>query len=233
MKIPAAVLAVLLLGAGCAGEKETDDRARTIPGASAEPSPSSHEEAKGTDKSLTRAQAKRALLTVADVPTGYSVNTEPDSNSDDEALGCGKTLDNLENPKGQQFEEEVTFNGAEFGTFLAESISVFGDEEDAERMLDDLADALAKCPAYESVDEDGAKTTIRTAPLSFPKIADDTLALALSATSGSFPFKVNMALVRVGPNILYMIQGGVAGGDAALLERSARRAVSKVGQAAA
>lgn len=80
MRTAALALVLALTLTGCGGGDDSDDRARTI----AVPSSAAAEEPEGNgDKTLTEAQLEAALLTVPELPTGYTAAADDEDEADD------------------------------------------------------------------------------------------------------------------------------------------------------
>ena len=154
---------------GCGGS--SDGRADTVP--ETQPTSTSSSQAGTTSSAtLTKDQAKAALLTINDMPTGWTTDTD---DSDDSPSGCG-ALDRLNkvqkgNPN-QIFHTDANFTqDPQSGPFFSESISLDkpGTAHDA---LENIKAVLSNCREFTS--PEGYHVTV--SPLSFPSYGDDAFA---------------------------------------------------------
>ncbi|GAB6984822.1 hypothetical protein [Nocardioides pyridinolyticus] len=230
-----AVLAGAVAGCG----EDRPDRAVTVDpkgSASSGTDASGEEEAAVPQSSagdqLTEAQIDAALLTVGDLPSGWTKSPEEaDDDSEDtiEPARCQEVIDALDDSSSDAATEgEANFNrGGAFGTIMSETISSYADEVDAD-VVQHIADAFSDCPTFTSTDADGEVSKVTVSPMSFANLGDQTLAVAMSFESSMFTVQVNVAYVVIGHNVLALINGGVGGADGAELEKFAKLAVSKL-----
>lgn len=192
---------------------------------------------------LTSKQIKKALIKLEDMPSGYSEDPDLISDEEDEdeitagSKKCKELMsaldgkDRAEEPFG---EGEVGFKQSDFGPFVGESVSSFKGSQIKDGM-EKVRDAFEGCKKFETTDKDGAKLKFRVAPMSFPKLGDDTIAVKMSGTESSFgmSFDFNLVAVRVDQNVVMMINFGIGkalGGQK--FEKLTRLAVERIDQAA-
>ncbi|MCY7365958.1 MAG: hypothetical protein LH469_11715 [Frankiaceae bacterium] len=113
---------------------------------------------------------------------------------------------------------------------MEQGLESYEDEDTVEDRFDDVVAVLSDCPTFSSTDETGAKTDFTLAALSFPKLGDDTVALAITGTTPDFTIKINVAIVRLGRNVMSVTQGGLTA-DAAVLEQASRTGLDKLAAA--
>jgi hypothetical protein len=235
MKALIAALCAAVLLAACSGSG--DDRAQTVPaptttaanGAPAETANSSDtappSEAAPADVKLTKAQIKKALLTINDMPTGYSIDSSNDDD-DDTPSGC-KPLDSLPDTDQYPDSAEINFTKGSFGPFVGEGITALP-EGQAHKLLGELADALSKCSTFSSKNDDGTTTKATLQPLSFPKLGDETFAVRLAMDAEGFPLTLDLVVVRSGSNLLLIDNAGIGTVDSSVTESVTRKAVKKL-----
>jgi hypothetical protein len=243
------VLTVLMSAAvGCGGDRQ--ERAVTVDPKDTDSNSDDSHESEESDESegagtpvkragdqLTKAQIKHALLTVADLPAGWTATpTEEENDSEDKVspAECQEVLDALDDKSTDAAAKgEANFNkGGPFGTIMSETISSYADAVDDD-VVQDIADAFSKCPSFTSTDSDGEVSKVTVSPMSFANLADQTLAVAMSFESSTFTVSVNVAYVVIGHNVVAMINGGVAGADGAQLEKVTKKAIAKLEKTAA
>lgn len=223
-----------LLLASCGGGNSTsDDRARTITA----PTTSAPTKIETKDKALTEAQLSAALITVKDLPTGYKIDPDPSDDDDDskttsdnpECLAKFEQLEDL-NAESDAPEAEASFEGSAFGSVLSVELASLDSKDEVKERVDKLATVLTDCPSFTVTDEDGP-ATVKLGALSFPKLGDDTFALAGQIKTAEFTVVLNVVVIQVGRNVATLFDGGLSGNVEAL-ERAARAQTTKLAEAA-
>jgi hypothetical protein len=234
-RLAAALIPLFLVTAACGGGEEGGDRARTI---DAPPSAAPAEPEGDGDKTLSQAQLQAALLTVQDLPTGYTLDTAASDEDEDEdedlnpaSDDCAARFEALDESNVEPAAEAaVDFEGG-FGVVLQQELSSYEDEKDLSEAFEEFATLASDCPSFKDTDADTGETTEFTlGSLSFPKLGDDTLAFAVSIKTPDFEGKLNLVIVQLGRNIMYIGQGGLSA-DAAVLEQAARTGLQKLAAA--
>lgn len=231
-----AVLVAILLAVttSCGGR---DDRAVTIEESDDTDSQAEQPEAEAPGDSagqqLTQKQVDAALLTVGDLPSGWTLGEESDEEDEDdekiEPSECAELIDSMDaDEENAVAEGDRDFNkGGPFGTLMGVSISSYEDELDGGK-LKDMADAFSQCSSFKGTDSDGVVSTYKVAPLSLANIGDDSLALTMTVDSESFTIPINVYLVVVGHNLLTFFNGGIAGADGAQLETIGKLSIKRL-----
>lgn len=225
---PAVMTAILavVLSAGC-GETGSD-RASTVDQPAA--AGTVQEEREVPARRYSSEQIKGALLTVADLPTGWSV--KPDNGSS----GKQDSHEYAQCPKFAAVVKQVSDVDnitADFtspaGSRLNEGIMSLG-EADAGKLMADYSDAVSACPKLASRTRDGVAFDMYLTALSFPKLADETFAVRATATVHSTTVNMDMVLVRHRGVIVSIVQTSTAVIDTMTTEEVARLAVAKAGK---
>ncbi len=233
LTVPIAVAGLL---AGCGGGP---DRARTIGESStgtssAGGSTSQRPEPPSAGDELTSAEAKKALLTVEDMPTGWSAAPPSSSSSSSSDTikpeSCQKLFDEMDSQSGPgaKVSQEVSFtSGGALGAQLTETVSSFdaGDQQDK---VGKLADRLTTCPTFTSVDADGSTTKLEMSGLSFPNLGDQTFAFRAAGTVQGIDVTLDGVFVATDHNVVSITVGGLRTIDGSELEQIARAGVRKV-----
>jgi hypothetical protein len=220
--------------AGCAGKPE---RADTLPMdnapqavASAEPSrqPATTKPAVVPQAStLSAATAKRALLTLDDMPTGWT-QEKPDPDEDDQTVtpkACAGVFDALDE-HDPLAEAEASFSAGDFGPSLEHSVSSWPKSQS--QALKQIGDALRKCPKFTSTSKDSTSVTFEATGLSFPNLGDRTLALRLKGKSDGIGVVADIVYVAKGTNAVVLTTTGLQPLDGATFERLARTAIARL-----
>ncbi|MDR7253979.1 hypothetical protein J2X46_002969 [Nocardioides sp. BE266] len=235
--VSAAMTVLSLAAAGCGGDRP--ERAVTVdPQRSGSTADSTQEaevveapEAPAGDQ-LSKAQIGKALLTVSDLPAGWTATPAEEEEESEDTVSppkCKDVLDALdETSTDAAAEGEANFNkGGPFGTVLSQTISSYADPVDSSR-VQKIADAFSDCPSFDSTDSDGTVSKVTVSPMSFGNLGDQTLAFAMTLESSAFTVSVNVAYVVIGHNVVAMVNGGLAGADGAQLEKLAKQAITKL-----
>jgi hypothetical protein len=178
------------------------------------------------DDGLTAAQLKAALLTLDDMPTGWTQEkVTPDDGKDPkitpaECEAIGDATDGKPDAKA-----ESKFSAGGFGPTLEQSIASWGEETAG--MIVKAKNALAKCRKFKSA-QDGEALTFQVAGLSFPNIGDRTLAVRMTTQAEGLDATFDVVYVAVGKNSVSLIAGGLQPVDGEKLEGIARKAVQHV-----
>ncbi len=184
-------------------------------------------------KVLTAAQAKRALLTLDDMPTGWT-QEKPDSDDDDDETvtpkRCQALLDAIDKQGDPVTEAEAAFSAGDFGPNLDQSVGSWSTSQLS--VLKKMADAFRQCPKFTSTSKDGTSATFQASGLSFPNLGDRTLALRLKTKSDGLTVVLDVVYIVKGNNGIALMTSGLQPLDGATLEKLARKAVTRLDAAA-
>ena len=216
--------AALLLAAGCSGSAP----------------PTAQEQSKEPSKSqepkyaaLTKPQAKKSLLVLSDMPTGFSQDRSGEQGSEvtyksgDPA--CKDFVDNVYGGRDAKVDVRRLFMEDVLGPVVHSSMTV-REESDAKARMDAVTASLDGCQRF--IDgQDNAK--MKVSPVSFPKLGDQSVAYRLAGSSSDFDYSLTLVSVRLGGNTVHVGDGGLTGGvGAKKFERLVRTAVEKAESAA-
>lgn len=228
----ALVTALAVISAACGGGEDDNGKAQTV----------APEETTTTTaapvESADTGDLKAKLLTVADMPTGYSEKPpEPEDEEEDTSDFCQK-LQALEKDHKAAEEAEVTFQKGEASLFggaeVVESLGRFESKERAKQAFDAFAAGMQECKTFEQTDADGSTFKGSFTALSFPKVGDDTFAVHLKASGGSEGVTIDLGgdFVVVRKSRLMLAVATFSFGATAIpaseLEQIVRKAVSKL-----
>lgn len=223
----ALVLALALVAGACGDD---DDQARTVDvttttEASEAPDGTATESATTTTEASAPSAMDSVVVTLQDLPTGWTASTPEDDDEDDDEICDGQDPFNAVEPVE---EAESNFEQGSFGPFVSSIAGRYASTDDAQGVLDAVADAVDQCQTFTDVDEDGNETTYTFAALSFPKLGDDTYAARLSATTPFGPLALDFAFARDGDAVVAIINGGFGAADTALTESMLRLMVERL-----
>jgi hypothetical protein len=144
---------------------------------------------------LSSEELTGVLLGVQDLPAGYS-QEPPDTEK------SNKTFCDYEQPFEPEVEASRTFTkgGGMSTELLGVELRQYASPEEAKAAFDALTQALASCPGE---DFEGSKLTY--APMSAPKIGDDSVGVKISSDGSN----ILQFYVVVGPSIIKTGGGGL------------------------
>ena len=189
--------------------------------------------ASGSSHPLSKRELNQALLTLRDLPAGYSKTPGPNS-SDTGSDSCPQA-DKVFN-KETAAEADAAFQRSALGTILFETIAQQRPGTAPLTMTQARRVLLKTCSSFTFKDKDGTTVSGRFQPEAFPRLGDETIAVSITLHSkGS---RLNLAVrgdyvaVRTGDVITAVGQFGLAQTPSmTTFERLTRRAVAKVRRA--
>lgn len=183
-------------------------------------------------EALTQEQVDAALLTVAELPTGYSPdasNDGDDTTDTTEPAQCAQIFRGLEDSQAAVFKGEANFTAGGFGPLLSQTIGTY--ESSTEGVVGAFIEAVSTCAAFTSIDAEGVRTEFTASALSFPNVGDATAATRLNASTRGFDLVY--VVVSPGHNGMTLAAGGLEPMPGADLNATARAAVARISAAAA
>lgn len=121
------------------------------------------------------AQLSEALLTLEDMPTGWTTGPPVAAGGAGDLTLCG-----VEPQASPSAQVRVGFQQSEIGPFVEQTVYAFPQGEATQAMAEALA-ASESCSEWTETNEDGTQTTWRASLMAFPDVGDETLALRVSA----------------------------------------------------
>jgi hypothetical protein len=220
LRAAAAVVMVTVLAA-CS--ETGNDRARTLDDSTAVTTVG-----QAPLRTLTAEQAKSALLAATDLPTGWTAEPDAgapkkDSSGDYEQCPAYEAV----MQKVSQADHVSTDLTAPDGSEVSETLLPMA-EADAKGLLASFPAAVTACKKLTAKTDTGAPFDMYFLALSFPQLADETFAFRTTATVLGRTVNLDMAIVRRGGVLLFIVQRSGETIDTALTEEVARRAVTKV-----
>ncbi|MYS84834.1 permease-like cell division protein FtsX [Embleya scabrispora] len=184
----------------------------------------------GTAAPLTLDRARRAVLTVDDVGSGWSAgaltDTEPKpaaapfSGSSGDA-GCDRALQGAPTgPTRVALGANRIFEQDRTGMRIVASVQVYEGDGAAVQ----LAKSRAMVTGCADLDLPWQGGTARFRAIAAPTLGDEAVGMRIVANQGGGPKSVDSILVRLGPNVATVSVLGEADPDGAALDRLVRRA---------
>lgn len=190
-------------------------------------------------KLLTEAQIEKALLTVKDLPDGWSLSPPPapaggsEVRRDSSHPACKRLTETLD---GAHISEsgtgDVYFSRSENGPFLSQSV-LSRPKREVTKEMKSLRKVLENCPSYTETAQ-GMTITYQPSAMPFPQVGDDAVAMRLRSSSGGQVIDVPMVVIRVGRTLVMLASYEIGGSMTPQeFEAVARTAVKKAKKAAA
>jgi hypothetical protein len=169
---------------------------------------------------LTAGQLSTVLLSPADLPDGYVLDSSPDANNDDTDFGTSECATELEGiAKTEDGDNNVaaevkrTFNtGKDSLTSLEQSVSSNEDEDALNDGLDKLESVIDDCGQL-TFSAEGQPATLEVSKLDVPEHGDDTLGISMKGQISAFPFELAFGINRLGHNVQTVFVGGLGTAD--------------------
>jgi hypothetical protein len=144
-----------------------------------------------TTATRTAAHLAKALLALADLPAGFSVEKDDDSGDDDVTLSskdakCAKLVafSNAEVPPGSKATAGQSYSGGAEGPFIDESLDAMGSAAAVGALQKSFRQAIASCRAMTLTIPGEGRSPISVREVSAPKSGTDPVAVRFTATSG-------------------------------------------------
>ena len=222
-----AVLVSVLVVAACSSGGS--DRAETVsPVAPTPTEAATADEAEGVEAvEITAEELSAALLTLDDMPTGWTISPPDEDDDDDGTELCGQEFGEVAEAVDRA---EASFNQSDLGPFIVQTLGLFREGE-AGQNLALFVEAAGSCSEWTAVDSEGEETNWRISALSFPKFGDETFAFRLSSDPTIIGIvTVDAIIVRRGDVILLLahLAFGFEGVDSELTESLTRIADEKL-----
>jgi hypothetical protein len=171
---------------------------------------------------LTAAEIKAQLLTVADLPAGWRIDNSDDGNDDSGEPSCMAGLDSVPDPSP---EADVTFVHRGGFPMLMEDVGYVGSS--GSRYLSLVAKALNGCTDV-SFDADGETLRGTISALTFPQLGDEARAWSMAFTVQGIPFDFDLLFVRKGGELLMIGYADLGMRHPSELELFATKALAKM-----
>lgn len=239
-KVLSALLLVgLLAGCGADGGRGT--------GGSAPPTaPTGSPAVPGADKVLDRAQLERALLTVGDMPTGYSRSSDDSDDTVESQQPDDGVVATVSDPECGRFFQEfqdtgrtvvdpstvaVEYEKSDLGPLVEHELTAYPDPARPRAEIAKVNEAVTRCGQFILSEPDG-DITIKVTGTQFPALGDESAAFKLNATGSSADFDLTMSgylvAIRVGNTLCTVVHFGWPAVEAAETEQVARKAAEKL-----
>ena len=142
-----------------------------------------------TVRPLTEAQLQSALLTVTDLPTGWSTTPQ----SPNKMGACNQAL--VISPAAIA---EADFVKGKNVPFFGERLAAYPDDATAARAFDNFQSSASTCTTHQ---QDGA--TVNIGQLSVPPLGDRTIGYRQTLNQGGASVVVDTTLIQQGPLLVY------------------------------
>ncbi|HEU4948659.1 MAG TPA: hypothetical protein VFT31_16040 [Kribbella sp.] len=184
--------------AGCSSAKDSgapspsaDTSTTATPAVSAKPTSPSTKPAAG--KTRTKAELKKALLTLGDMPSGFSIEPEEADGGGDVRASSTKSacarlvaLTNADNPPGSKASAHESFSGGLQGPFIDEGLDAMGSAKAVATLQQNFRNAIKACRSMKLTIPGEGSSTVSVRLVSAPQAGTSPVAVRFTATSGPF-----------------------------------------------
>ncbi|MCF3106026.1 hypothetical protein IPZ58_31300 [Streptomyces roseoverticillatus] len=238
-----AAASLLTLSACGDGDKDGKPSAPQSSSGTASAAPDRGKEAAGPAP-LTAAQAKAALLTPADLPSGWEADKSiPAYDVGPTAMQFGKAdnaacqplLDAFvgadNGPKAQAHAMTDLKQGGEAGTMMSQGVTSYRQAEAVKVMRQKMD--VGACGKFTAKAVDGSEDEAAGSELAVPALGDEArgVRVVFAATGEGVSIQHDIAAVRVGGTVVTVAQASFTTADSAAFEAALRKAVEKVQKA--
>jgi len=158
----------------------------------------------------TAAQLAKALLALADLPPGFSVEKDEGGDDSDVAVSskdarCAKLVafSNADNPPGSKASAGQSYSGGAQGPFIDESIDAMGSPAAVRALQKSFKQAVAACRTMTLKVPGEGSSPISVREVAAPQAGTDPVAVRFTATSGPLEgFEVTMVTTGVDDVVL-------------------------------
>jgi hypothetical protein len=158
----------------------------------------------------TAAQLAKALLALADLPPGFSVEKDEAGDDSDVTVSsresrCAKlvALSNADNPPGSKASAGQSYSGGAQGPFIDESIDAMGSPAAVRALQKSFKQAVVACRTMTLKVPGEGSSPISVREVSAPQAGTDPVAVRFTATSGPLEgFEVTMVTTGVDDVVL-------------------------------
>jgi hypothetical protein len=176
--------------------------------------------------SFNQDRLNSALLTLEELPIGWTVRPPQTQNTEDEDF-CGFEKQRAAQPVAKA---DASFQQSQTGPFLVHTLELY-DGDDAKAVADQYLAQSRSCSGWTATDKEGKQTKWKLTGLSFPKLGDQTIALRLTSEATILGVvEDDIVVVRRGRvlNTINYATIGFAGIDSAQTEEFVRLADEKL-----
>lgn len=161
-------------------------------------------------KPRTKAELTKALLALADLPAGFSI--DPDGEDDGTRLSSKEarcaglvTLFNAPTTVGAKTTVNRLFSGGQQGPYVEETLDAMGSPKAATALLARTRAAVQSCPQAKLKIPGVGTSTVVVSEVSAPKLGTSPVAVRFAASSGPLAgFEAIFVLVGMGDVVLGM-----------------------------
>ncbi|MFC0626262.1 hypothetical protein [Kribbella deserti] len=151
----------------------------------------------------TTAELTKALLALADMPSGFSI--EPDDNSEDDVTLSSKDprcaalvrYANADMPPGSKASANRSFSGGEQGPFIDESLDAMGSAKAVAVLQRSFQSAIKACTKLTITVPGEGRAPIVVREVSAPKVGTNPVAVRFTAGGALEGFEVTMVTTGV------------------------------------
>lgn len=183
------------------------------------------------ERPVTRAQLRRALLNIHDVPAGFEVVTDQGHAGDQASsknAACSALVRLLNAPKlsGSLADASVSFDGGQDGAFVGEDLNALASTTAAQSFVDGYRHSVKQCHTITYRIHGVGSSTLSVRPISFAAIGDGSFVARFRAGRGPLS---GLEIIQVGAHLGRVVIGmSFVGLDPSDAEAASQGAADKV-----
>lgn len=178
----------------------------------------------GTGPMVSATQLRSQLLSLSDMPSGWSSTT--DTSNDDSGNGGCAAIEHASYRTLPAHAEADFVQGSDLPE-LDETLAS-GTSAQLATAWSSWQTAVQQCHQL-TFDAQGQKVTLKLAPMSFPKIGDDSTAVSATGSIEGFDFSIDIVAWRTKTAVGDVVLSDLGDVDVATLEKVTKTAAAKMG----
>jgi hypothetical protein len=174
-------------------------------------------------------ELKKLLLTLPDLPTGWSIDPSQSNPDDTSAFSGCPSLNNMDKTFPSTARANIDLTKSTEGPFAGEKLQSYSGDN-ATKGMAALRPAAAACTSIKSTAPDGTVYDLTMAEMSFPAIGDESVAFQLTGNINTTPVDGQFVYARKG-NLVSAISAVAVNGnkvDLGELQKITEAAVAKL-----
>lgn len=227
----AVLVAVLTLSLAACGGGDDDKPAAGPPATTPAPTPSATASTPAAPVTRTTTELTKALLELADLPTGFSVDKDeadegakPFSSSSSRCKTLVKYLNATKAP-GAKASVARTFTGGQEGPYIDYGLDSMGTADEVTDLRDAYAEAVDSCTKVTLKTDGAGSTSMKVEKITAPQYGSKPFAFRLTGTSGPKRGLEYAAVVTGVDDVIISV--GVLAGQGTELDPATEAAVTK------
>lgn len=182
---------------------------------------------------LTEQELKSALVTLKDLPAGYTAGEVTEDEDDTDISGanaeCTARFRALEDDEeDEEAKAEAAFEAPDGSSSLEVSLESHADAEALSQDLTDVRETFEKCDTLRIAVDASTTAELTVKEASFPELGDESVAYRAEGEVQGFQLGLLFVFVRVANTGQSIFAGGLGTPDVAAVEKAARAGTQRL-----